>query len=144
MQNHGGNPKKVNNIFEKQLRFLWSCQFPRHGKYRNQPHELTILTHTADEPIGTTNQWHTIHKVNCPPLEFVVWQWQWLQKASRYGVDIFDVLANSAALDKCSNMLRQLGPLEALLQHSNGFPCTRVRRIQWTVQFQHNMQAQPI
>ena len=89
---------------------------------------LTILTHTADKPVVTTNQGHAIHKVNSPPLEFSVRQWQQLQEASRQGVNIFDALANSAALDKCSNMLRQLGLPEALQQCRNGFLHTQVCR----------------
>ena len=97
--------------------------------------ELTILAHAADEPIITTNQWHAKHEVNSSPLEFLVWQGQGLQEASRQGVDIFDAVANHAALEKCSNMLRQLRPPEVLLQCGNGFPYTQVRRIQQTVQF---------
>ena len=46
---------------------------------------------------------------------------QWLQETSHQGIDIYNALANSAALDKCSNMLRQLGPPEALLQYHIGF-----------------------
>ena len=103
--------------------------------------ELTILAHTAYELVVTTNQWHAKNEVNKPPLEFPVRQGQWLQEASRQGIDIFDALANSAALDKCSNMLRQLGPPEALLQCGNGFMHTQVCRIQLTVQLQHNMQS---
>ena len=130
VQNHGRNPKKANDIFEKELRHLWGCQFPRPGKHRYQTCELAILTRTADVPIVTTNQWHAKHEVNSPPLEFLVWQGQGLQEASQQGIDIFDALANSASLDKCCNMLRQLRPPEALLQCSNGFPHTQVRRIQ--------------
>ena len=129
MQNHGRNPKKANDIFKKQLCHLWGCQFPHPSKHRYQTCELTILTHTADEPVVTTNQRHAKHKVDSPPLEFLVWQGQGLQKASRWGVDIFDVLANHAALVKCSNMLRQLRLPESVLQCGNGFPHTQVCRI---------------
>ena len=135
MQNHGRNPKKANNIFEKELCHLWGCQLPRPSKHRYQTCDLAILTHTADEPIVTTNQWHAKHKVNCPPLDFLVWQWQGLQEASRQGVDTFDALANCASLDKRCNMLRQLRPPEVLLQHGNGFPHTQVHRIQQNVHF---------
>ena len=48
--------------------------------------------HTADEPVVTTNQWHAKHKVNCLPLEFLVWQWQVLQEASWQGIDILNAL----------------------------------------------------
>ena len=135
MQKQGRNTKKANHIFEKQLCHLWGCQFPRPGKHRNQTCELTILAHALDEPVVTTNQRYAKHKVDSPPLEFLVWQRQWLQEASRQGIDTFDVLANCAALDKCSDMLRQLRPPEALLQCGNGFLHTQVHRIQQTVQF---------
>ena len=97
--------------------------------------ELTVFTHTADEPIVTTNQWHAKHEVNSPPLEFLVWQGQRLQEASWQGNDIFDALANRASLDKYCNMLRQLRPPEVVLQCGNGFLHMQVRRIQLTVQF---------
>ena len=129
MQNHGRNPKKVNDIFKKELRHLWGCQFPRPSKHRYQMCELAIPTRTADEPIKTTNQRHVKHEVNSPPLEFLVWQVQRLQEASWHGIDIFDALANHASLDKCCNMLRQLRPPEALLQCGNGFPHTQVCRM---------------
>ena len=106
VQNHGRNPKKANDIFKKELRHLWGCQFPRPSKHRYQTCELAILTHTADEPVVTTNQRHAKHEVNCPPLEFLVWHGQGLQEASRQGVHIFDALAYRASLDKCCNMLR--------------------------------------
>ena len=106
MQNHGRNPKKVNNIFVKQFCHLWGYQFHCPGKHRNQRCELTILAYTTDEPIVTMNHWHTKHEANSPPLEFLVWQGQGLQKASQQSVDIFDALANHTALDKCSKMLR--------------------------------------
>ena len=126
MQNHGRNHKKANDIFEKELCHLWGCQFPRPGKHRYQTCELAILTHTADEPVVTTNQRDDKQKVNGQPLELLVWQGQRLQEASQQGIDIFDALANCASLDKCCNMLRQLRPPEALLQRGNGFPHTPV------------------
>ena len=132
MQKHGRNPKQANDIFEKELPHLWGCQFPRPSKHRYQTRELTVFTHAADKPIVTTNQWHAKYKVNSPPLKFLVWQGQGLQKASRQGVHIFDALAHRAALDKC--MLRQIRPLVALLQCGNSFLHTQVRRIQQTVQ----------
>ena len=106
VQNHGRNPKKANDMFKKELRHLWGCQFPRPSKHRYQTCELAILTHTADEPVVTTNQRHAKHKVYCPPLEFLVWHGQGLQEASRQGVHIFDALAYRASLDKCCDMLR--------------------------------------
>ena len=130
MQNHGRNPKKVNNILEKQFRHLWGCQFPGPGKDRYQTCELTVFTHAADKPVVTTNKQHAKHEVNCPPLEFLVWQGQGLQEASRQVIDIFDALANCTSLDKCSNIIKQLRPPEALLQCGNGFLHTQVRRIQ--------------
>ena len=130
MQHYGRNPKKANNVFEKQLRHLWGCQFPCPSKHRNQTFELTILAHTADEPIVTMNQWHAKNKVNSPPLEFLVWHGQGLKEDSRQGINIIDALANHAALDKCSNILRRLRLPEALLQCGNGFLHTQVCRVQ--------------
>ena len=106
MQNHGRNPKKANDIFEKELHHLWGCQSPPPSKHRYQMCELAILTQTADEPIVTINQWHAKHEVNFPPLEVLVWHGQGLQEASRQGVNIFDALAYIASLDKCCDMLR--------------------------------------
>ena len=63
------NPKQANHMLKEQVGNLWGCQFPLPSEHRYETCELTILVHTADEPIVPTYNRHAQHEIKRPPLK---------------------------------------------------------------------------